>query len=113
MIKPHKKQEESWAVQEQRGPCPPCAPRAVPEDGAVAVILDGVIFLIGLDGLGEPKVPNLHPVLTLHQDIPGCQVTVHVLTGAQVVHALREEKRNLLFPFLLFLQYFNPFFFAA
>lgn len=64
----------------------------IPKNRAVEVVLDRVVLLIRLDGFGETKVSNLHSVLALDEDVPCCQVPVHVLTGAQIVHALNEKK---------------------
>lgn len=49
-----------------------------------------VFFLLGTKQFGQPKICDLDVLWGLHQDISGCQVTVHQAPVFQVVHALKR-----------------------
>lgn len=49
-----------------------------------------VFFLLGTKQFGQPKICDLDMLWGLHQDISGCQVTVHQAPVFQVVHALKR-----------------------
>lgn len=50
-----------------------------------------VFFFLCTKQFGQPKICDLDMLWRFHQDIPGCQVTVHQAPVFQVVHALKRE----------------------
>lgn len=60
----------------------------LPEDGTLQVVLHGVVALIVLDALGQPKISDLDSFLILYQHVSSCQVSVDVVQRPQIVHSL-------------------------
>lgn len=50
-----------------------------------------VFFLVSTEQFGQPKICDLDMLWGLHQDIPGCQVTVNQAPIFQIVHALKDR----------------------
>lgn len=61
-----------------------------PKDGTFSRLSDSVVLFILWQNLGQAEISDLHPHLTLHQDVPGGQVSVDVPLCGQVVHTLKR-----------------------
>lgn len=59
-----------------------------PEYGTLSWLFDHVVLFVLRQNFGEAEIPDLHPQLALHQDVPRCQVSVDVALARQVLHTL-------------------------